>query len=182
MQNFRLINFIQTPVAVIDKNMVVVDSNEAFRQKNGQNKINVVATKCYEAAYKSNEPCSKKTGGFCPVAESFKTKKISSTIHHFWVENRAVVEEVRTTPIIEENGEVNYVVEEYRDVSGLLGLKNGIITVCSYCKKVRDTDDKWVPIEAYIQKQTGADFSHGICEECTKTLYEDFEDHKSSPT
>ena len=175
MEKFRLINYIQTPVAVINKNMIVVDSNHAFKQKNSHDKINVIATKCFEASYKFEEPCSSKTGGICPVSESFKTKKTSSTIHHFWIDDRAVVEEIRTTPIIEENGEVNYVVEEYRDITGLLGLENGIITICSYCRKVRDTDGQWVPIEVHIQNHTGADFSHGICEECSKALYEEFE-------
>lgn len=176
MENFRLINYIQTAVAVIDKNMIVVDSNDAYKAKSVQKKINVVATKCFDAAYNFNEPCCNKTNGFCPVTESFKTKKTSSTVHHFWIDDHAIVEEITTTPIIEENGEVNYVVEEFRDITKLLGLEKGLVTICSYCRKVRNDDAEWLPLESYLEKHTGAQFSHGVCNECNETLINELED------
>lgn len=169
MENFRLINYIQTAVAVIDKNMIVVDSNDAYKEKNAHKKVNLVATKCYEAAYNFTEPCGNKMNSTCPVLESFKTKKSSSTIRHFSFDDQVIVEEVTTTPIIEENGEVNYVVEEYRDLTKLLGLEKGILTICSYCRKIRD-NDKWVAVEAYLENHTRTSFSHGICNECKNNL------------
>lgn len=170
MKDFNLINQIQMAVAVIDKDMSVVEANEAFAQRNKLRSCNVVGSKCFNSAYKFDESCANKANGFCPVAESFKTKKPSSAIHHFWIEDDAVVEEITTTPIIDENGEVNYVVEEFRDITKLLGLRKGIIGICSYCRKIRDEDDQWVPIEAYITSHTGANFSHGICDECSDTM------------
>jgi sigma-B regulation protein RsbU (phosphoserine phosphatase) len=41
-----------------------------------------------------------------------------------------------------------------------------LLPICSYCKKVRDDKDYWHQIETYIHKQTGTDFSHGICPQC----------------
>jgi hypothetical protein len=35
-----------------------------------------------------------------------------------------------------------------------------------YCKKIRDDNDYWQEIEAYIHTQTGTDFSHGVCPSC----------------
>ena len=169
MKNFNLINHIQTAVAVIDKNMTVVEANEAYQKRNNLNN-NVIGTKCFNAAYKFNENCTHKKDGNCPVAESFKTKKSTSAIQHFWIEDHAVVEEITTTPIIEDNGDVNYVIEEFHDITKLLGLNKGIISICSYCRKIRDEDEQWLKFEAYIQKHTGAKFSHGICEECNATL------------
>lgn len=177
MKNFQLINHIQTAVAVIDKNMTIVDSNNAFQQRNNLKKT--IGTKCFNAAYKFNESCSSKVEGSCPVSESFKTKKPSSAIHHFWIEDHAIVEEITTTPIIEENGEVNYVIEEFRDITKLLGLKKGILSICSYCKKIRDEDGQWITFESYIQKHTSADFSHGICEECNTSLFNEFKNKNS---
>ena len=57
-------------------------------------------------------------------------------------------------------------VEEFKDLTKLLGLKKGIINICSYCRKIRDKDGNWVSFEAYLHKHTGALFSHGICEDC----------------
>ncbi len=181
MKDFRTIDLIHTAIAVIDKNMSIVDANNAFQQRSNIKTNNIIGTKCFNTAYKLNESCSIKTTGTCPVAESFKTKKPSSAIHHFWVEDHAIVEEITTTPIIEENGEVNFVIEEFRDVTKLLGLKKGIISICSYCRKIRDVNGQWLTFEAYLQKHTGANFSHGICEECLDTLpYKPHEKHSCS--
>jgi PAS domain S-box-containing protein len=48
---------------------------------------------------------------------------------------------------------------------------NGFIPICSNCKKIRDEEEHWVEVEAYISRKTSADFSHGICPECAKMLY-----------
>ena len=48
---------------------------------------------------------------------------------------------------------------------------SGFIPICASCKDIRDGDGVWHRLEAYVQKQTGATFSHGICPECIKKLY-----------
>jgi len=47
----------------------------------------------------------------------------------------------------------------------------GIIPICSYCKKIRDDKGYWNQIESYIQQNSEAQFSHGLCQECAKKLY-----------
>ena len=42
----------------------------------------------------------------------------------------------------------------------------GIVPICSYCKKIRDDKGYWSILEAYIEKHSDAQFSHGICPEC----------------
>lgn len=170
MKDFELINHIKTAVAVIDKNMKVVFSNAAFKQRNNLYDKDISGIKCFTAAYKLNESCTHNNAAKCPVAESFQTKKPSSAVHHFWVEDHAVVEVISTTPIIESDGEVKYVVEEFYDMNSLLGLKQGILTICSYCKKVRNNDGEWISFDVYLHQQTGADFSHGVCECCKNSL------------
>jgi DNA-binding response OmpR family regulator len=41
-----------------------------------------------------------------------------------------------------------------------------LIPICMYCKRVRDDQDYWQQVETYIHRQTGSNFSHGICPEC----------------
>lgn len=41
-----------------------------------------------------------------------------------------------------------------------------LLPICSYCKKIRDEQQNWDPVERYISKHTDASFSHGICPEC----------------
>jgi two-component system, NtrC family, sensor kinase len=40
------------------------------------------------------------------------------------------------------------------------------IPICAYCKRIRDDDDYWQSVEAYISTHTNAQFSHGICPAC----------------
>ena len=41
-----------------------------------------------------------------------------------------------------------------------------ILPICSYCKKIRDDENYWQTVEAYISTHTVATFSHGICPTC----------------
>ena len=47
----------------------------------------------------------------------------------------------------------------------------GLLPICSYCKKIRDDEGSWTQLESYIMKHSDAEFTHGICSECAKKLY-----------
>ncbi len=47
----------------------------------------------------------------------------------------------------------------------------GILPICSKCKKIRDDKGYWKQIESYISEHSEADFSHSICPECAVELY-----------
>lgn len=47
----------------------------------------------------------------------------------------------------------------------------GIVPICSSCKKVRTDKGYWERVEKYVQDRSDARFSHGICPECAKELY-----------
>lgn len=42
----------------------------------------------------------------------------------------------------------------------------GIIPICSYCKKIRDDQDSWQLMEKYISEHSEASFTHSACPEC----------------
>ncbi len=45
----------------------------------------------------------------------------------------------------------------------------GILPLCSYCKKIRDEGNYWQQVESYISEHTEAQFSHSICPDCYLT-------------
>jgi hypothetical protein len=47
----------------------------------------------------------------------------------------------------------------------------GMVPICSNCKKIRDDNQTWQPLENYIQQHSEAHFTHGLCPECTKLLF-----------
>ena len=42
----------------------------------------------------------------------------------------------------------------------------GLVPICSYCKKTRNSDGCWEQIETYVINSARAGFTHGICPEC----------------
>jgi PAS domain S-box-containing protein len=50
---------------------------------------------------------------------------------------------------------------------------SGMLPICSACKKVRDDSGYWSQIEDYVRKHSEAQFSHGICPDCMRSLYPD---------
>jgi len=44
------------------------------------------------------------------------------------------------------------------------------LPICSSCKKVREDDNFWRQLEAYVSTHSGAKFTHGICPECASKL------------
>lgn len=48
---------------------------------------------------------------------------------------------------------------------------SGLLPICSSCKKIRDEQGAWRPVESYISARSEAEFTHGICPECVERLY-----------
>jgi sigma-B regulation protein RsbU (phosphoserine phosphatase) len=46
----------------------------------------------------------------------------------------------------------------------------GLLPICSYCKKVRDDQNYWTQVDSYISKHTEVEFSHSICPTCYDQL------------
>ena len=51
----------------------------------------------------------------------------------------------------------------------------GILPICSYCKKIRDDHGAWQGIEQYVRERSDAQFSHGICPDCVEKYYPDMD-------
>ena len=48
---------------------------------------------------------------------------------------------------------------------------NGLLAVCSYCRKLRDDDGCWQHLEKYLNEHTDAMVTHGICPECIELYF-----------
>jgi hypothetical protein len=57
--------------------------------------------------------------------------------------------------------------------TGIHALQN-FLPICSCCKKIRDEQGRWNPVETYFKDRTGVQFTHSICPECHQNLYPSF--------
>jgi len=51
---------------------------------------------------------------------------------------------------------------------------SGLLPICSSCKKIRDDEGRWQPLEDYIRDHSEAEFTHTICPECAKKTYPNY--------
>lgn len=49
----------------------------------------------------------------------------------------------------------------------------GFLPICAMCKKIRNDQGYWDQIEDYIREHSQAEFTHGLCPDCMKSLEED---------
>lgn len=62
-------------------------------------------------------------------------------------------------------------IQQLKDAVGEVKTLSGLLPICASCHKIRDGQGSWHVLENYIRKNTGADFTHGICPDCRRKLY-----------
>jgi DNA-binding response OmpR family regulator len=55
----------------------------------------------------------------------------------------------------------------------------GLLPICSYCKRIRGDDHYWQQVESYIAERSDAQFSHGICPSCYVELEKQIDAHRN---
>lgn len=83
--------------------------------------------------------------------------------------NLELVTEVKLRKEAEE--EKDEIIEELKNALAQVKKLQGLLPICSSCKKVRDDQGYWNEIEHYIEEHSDAQFSHGICETCAEKMY-----------
>lgn len=179
------------PFFVINtENYSVLIANEASNFKQFEEEAT-----CYELTHYKNEPCSGKEHP-CPVKEVKKRRQpvILEHIHYDRAGNERVIE-IHAHPIFESDGSINKIIEytlditdrrkteeekeklisQLQDALDKVKTLSGFLPICASCKKIRDDKGYWSQIEEYIRDHSEAEFSHGICPDCAKKLYPDFD-------
>jgi sigma-B regulation protein RsbU (phosphoserine phosphatase) len=61
-------------------------------------------------------------------------------------------------------------VSELEDALAQVKQLQGLLPICSYCKKIRDEQNSWQRIDSYITDHADVQFSHGICPDCYQAV------------
>jgi DNA-binding response OmpR family regulator len=68
--------------------------------------------------------------------------------------------------VLELQGALAQRVRELEEALSRVKTLQGLLPICSYCKKIRNDRNYWQQVEGYISDHSQAQFSHGICPEC----------------
>ena len=56
----------------------------------------------------------------------------------------------------------------------MINTLGAFLPICANCKRIRENNGSWTPIDSYISDHSETEFSHSICPECTKKLYPEY--------
>jgi len=62
-------------------------------------------------------------------------------------------------------------IDELKEALRRVKTLNGLLPICSSCKKIRNDGGYWEQVETYIRSRSNAEFTHGICPDCISRLY-----------
>lgn len=52
-----------------------------------------------------------------------------------------------------------------------INILEGLLPICSNCRKVRGGDGSWSHLDDYVSRRSNLEFSHSLCTDCAKMLY-----------
>ncbi len=68
--------------------------------------------------------------------------------------------------VLELQGALAQRVRELEDALSRVKTLQGLLPICSYCKKIRNDRNYWQQVEGYLSDHSEIQFSHGICPDC----------------
>jgi len=66
--------------------------------------------------------------------------------------------------------ELRHRVRQLEDAMTQIKHLQGLLPICSYCKRIRDDKNYWHQVEHYITSHADVRFTHGICPQCMEHL------------
>ena len=175
----RLFDCLSLPSLILKPNRVVVDANTKFLEKFKSNKEELVGKTCHDFFYHSVEPCPLKT---CPIVEVLKDRQGHSVLEY--VTTGAGIEKWENrvfSPILDEAGEVLYVVECIHDVTQLKMLERELSGAKDFTEKLiqssttaiiaADRRGKIVSMNPAAEELTGYSLREAYERITTKDLY-----------
>jgi PAS domain S-box-containing protein len=183
----KIVDTIPNPIFVKDKEGRYVFCNTAFETYTGLKKEEIVGKTDYDVSpkriadpYHEMDNILLESGGAQDYEIYFQNPDGNNQATLF---NKAcythtdgtvvglvgVITDVTDRKAVEE--EKKELIRELSRALAEIKTLSGLLPICSYCKKVRDDQGYWSRIEKYIQENSEATFSHGICPDCMKRRY-----------
>jgi PAS domain S-box-containing protein len=66
-------------------------------------------------------------------------------------------------------------IDELKEALKRVKTLNGLLPICASCKKIRNDGGYWEQVETYIRSRSNAEFTHGICPDCVRLLYPQYQ-------
>jgi two-component system cell cycle sensor histidine kinase/response regulator CckA len=121
-----LMHTIHEDILVLDRDYRIIDVNNSFLVTMGVTRQEVIGRNCYEVSHGFDSPCPEH-GLACPLREVFETGRPANYYHeHRHGDGTIRVMDVLMSPLKDETGRVNQVIEAVRDVSDVFRAREAL--------------------------------------------------------
>lgn len=176
------------PVCITNKKYEIIRANNAYWKIFGEPHNKRKVLKCYE--HRPGKSCHTENCALTQVIKGSKEYVCESTKEYRKMERNFII---TARPYLDSNQEMVGIIESFQDITDIkllekekeklieklkeslekVKLLSGFLPICASCKKIRDDKGYWKQIESYIRDHSEAEFTHGICPDCFKELYQD---------
>jgi two-component system, NtrC family, sensor kinase len=130
----KVFDTIPYPSLILTPDKIIVSANRAFLEKKQTDLESVVGQTCHQVFYNTDEPCSK---AICPFSKVIAQKKWQSVLRRVEYEgNEEVWVDRIFSPVLDENGDVKFIMECVRDVTRVITLEKRSIHIRQFLDKV----------------------------------------------
>ena len=130
----RIFDTIPFPALILSTEKIIISANNAFLKKKNTDLDRVVGKTCHHVFYQMDIPCS---AAICPFSKVIAEKKVHSTFRRMEPEgNEEVWVDRMFSPILDENGNVKFIMECVRDVTRMISLEKRSIHMRQFLDKV----------------------------------------------
>jgi PAS domain S-box-containing protein len=155
--------------------------NKGAERITGYTADEAVGRACYDAFLnhedeKGNTLCD----SGCPIVVMSETKEpVQRNLFLRGKDGRKLLVEEHISPLYRE-GKFEGVIITFRDISLFTGLRpfqlrvhkmERLIPICGWCKKIRNDNDVWEQLEAFLTYQGMGDFTHSMCPACAEKIF-----------
>ena len=114
------------------------------------------------------EDLRRRDGSICPT-------DVTATMIP-WYGGSAILVTLRDVSVrVEAEQERESLIEELQEAMEKIKTLRGLLPICAHCKKIRDDAGYWQQVEEYISDHSDATFSHGICPDCIRKHYPEYD-------
>ncbi|MCL7488369.1 MAG: response regulator [Desulfobulbaceae bacterium] len=174
-------------IFLISMDYKILWANRTAIDQAGLTMEQIVGNSCYVVIHDRESACEPPAEP-CPLREFLATGNSRTVQRRHDKDGNETVVEVNIYPARDKAGDITGFIHVSRDITERDRLEReiadkvvqleaslarvrqleGILPICTYCKKIRDDKDTWRQMEEFISSHSEADFSHGICPECFK--------------
>ena len=152
------------PLAIIDWMVPEMDGLELCRRIRDSEKA-ADSKHCYIIILTGKVTTDSVVEGLNAGADDFMTKPFDKEVLLARIRAGERIIDLKQR-LDKRNKELKKTISRLEDALTKVRKLEGLLPICSYCKKIRDDQDYWNEVDSYITEHSEVQFSHSICPEC----------------